>query len=115
MLRPAIFLALIFLIPIPAQAAWAVAQPPGNQQPFLQRFRLPDDARQQALDACNTTFSGCKTVITGNSGCVAIVKANLKFTVAKGGTTERATAAAMKTCEALNAGACRVDLTFCGR
>lgn len=98
----------------PAQAAWAVAQS-DNGQPFSQRFRLPDEAHANAMDACKQRYQNCRVVISGNSGCVAIATTGSQWGVAKGGSQPRADAAALAICEGLNAGACRIEHQFCGR
>jgi len=92
-----------------------VVQPPCKEQAFFDRFTLPEDARQNALDACNAVFSNCKTVITGSEGCVAIATSGKKTGVAKAGSQSRADAAALKACDALGSGPCRVETQFCGR
>lgn len=107
-------IALLATVPT-AQAAWAVVQPPGKEQAFYDRLTLPEYARQTALDACNAAFSNCKTVITGRDGCVAIASSGQKTGVAKAGTQPRADAAALKVCEALGTGPCRIETQFCGR
>ena len=98
----------------PAQADWAVAQS-NHDQPFVQRFRSVEFARGVVLDACRQTYQSCKVVITGESGCVAIATTGSQWGVAKAGSQPRANAAALGICEGLNAGACRIELEFCGR
>jgi hypothetical protein len=97
-----------------ALADWAVAQAPGGQ-PFIQRFRTDAWARQTVLDACRAQFDNCKVVISGGSGCVATATTGSKWGVGKGGNQKRADAAALRACEALDAGACRIDIQFCGQ
>lgn len=98
----------------PSLAAWAVAQS-GSGQPFVQRFRLPEMAREVVLGACRQSNQSCKVVIEGNSGCVAIATAGSQWGVAKASTQPRASAAALRICEGLNAGACKIEAEFCGR
>ena len=98
-----------------AQAAWAVAQPPGGGQPFIKRFRLESDARQTVLDACRARYGECKVVMSGDSGCVATAITGSKWGVGKGGNQKRADAAALSACEKLGAGACRIEIQFCGQ
>ena len=98
-----------------AQAAWAVAQPSGGGQPFIQRFRLEADARQTVLDACRARYGECKVVMSGDSGCVATAITGSKWGVGKGGNQKRADAAALSACEKLGAGACRIEIQFCGQ
>jgi hypothetical protein len=98
----------------PALADWAVAQS-GGGQPFVQRFRTPDMAREAVMTACRENYQSCRVVIEGDSGCVAIATTGSQWGVAKAGTQPRASAAALGVCERLNAGACRVEHEFCGQ
>lgn len=72
-------------------------------------------ARDDALNACRQRYQNCKIVIAGGSGCVAIATTGNQWGVAKAGSQRRANAAALDICEGLNAGACRIELEFCGR
>ena len=105
----------LLLVPTSALADWAVVQQDGNGQPYIQRFRSVEMARDSALAACEATHGTCRTVITGGSGCVATATSGAGWGVAKAGSQSRADAAALTECESLNSGACRVDLQFCGQ
>lgn len=110
----AISACLLLLVSQPAYAAWAVAQS-GNGQPFLQRFRTPEMARDAVLEACSQSSQSCRVVIEGGSGCVAIATTGSQWGVAKAGMQQRASAAALGACESLGAGACRIEYEFCGQ
>lgn len=105
---------VLLLASQPTVAAWAVAQS-GNGQPFLQRFRTPEMARNAVLDACGQNNQSCRVVIEGGSGCVAIATTGSQWGVAKAGMQQRASAAALGVCESLGAGACRIEYEFCGQ
>lgn len=105
---------LLLLAAQPASAAWAVAQS-GNGQPFVQRFRTPDMARDAVLQACGQSYPSCRVVIEGGSGCVAIATTGSQWGVAKAGMKQRASAAALGVCEGLGVGACRIEHEFCGQ
>ena len=105
---------LLLLASQPVLAAWAVAQS-GNGQPFVQRFRTPDMARDAVLEACGQSYQSCRVVIEGGSGCVAIATTGSQWGVAKAGMKQRASAAALGVCEGLGAGPCRIEHEFCGQ
>lgn len=106
---------LSLLAPLPAMAAWAVAQSVPGGKPFVERFNLPDSASADALAACRQHYQSCKVVASGRDGCVAIATTGSKWGVGKAGSKPRAHAAALKACDALGAGSCRVEEDFCGR
>lgn len=105
---------LLLLASQPALAAWAVAQS-GNGQPYLQRFRTPEMARDAVLDACGQRQQSCRVVLEGGSGCAAIATTGTQWRVAKAGTQQRASASALGACESLGVGACRIEHEFCGQ
>lgn len=98
----------------PTLAAWAVAQS-GHEQPYWQRFRLPDMAHDDAMSACSAHYPNCRVVVSGNSGCVAIATTGSQWGVAWAGSQARADDAAMRICDGLNAGSCTIEHQFCGR
>jgi len=72
-------------------------------------------AEQAVLDACGEKHTGCRIVVSGSSGCMAIATTGSQWGVAKAGTRPRAIAAALDVCGGLNAGKCRIEYEFCGQ
>ncbi|WP_156384535.1 DUF4189 domain-containing protein [Devosia sp. Root413D1] len=111
----AVACSLSLLAPVPAMADWAVAQAAPGGKPFVQRFRSISWARDITLEACRKQYQNCKVIASGAGGCLAIATTGSKWGVGKAGSKQRAHAAALKACDALGAGPCRVEDDFCGQ
>ena len=105
---------LMLLAPVPALADWAVAQS-GHGQPYTQRYRGIPEASANVLAACGQHYDGCKVILSGEEGCVAIATTGKVWGAAKAGSQSRASTLALKICTGLDAGTCEIELAFCGR
>lgn len=120
-LLPLVFAVLLpAIMPAPAQASWAIAIAKGGDPIVNGNDNTSIDQGPATLAMCNlhAVTKNCKLIAQGNHSCVALANngapgTHIRWTAGQGNMQTVAYAAALNSCTALHAGACKVVHAFC--